>query len=205
MNSKTCTKCNTTYPATTEYFYKQKASKYGLHSNCKVCRKQYKKQYRQDNKESISQYYQQWCQNNKDHKNQHNIQYQKDRKALDPIYKLSCNIRGLIKDAFNRKGYSKSSKTADILGCSFEDLMIHLEETCKANYGCSIVELEAAGYSWDLDHKVPVSVAETEENLIRLCHYSNLQVLESNQNRHEKRDLIGWTIEDSEIKIIIKS
>jgi 5-methylcytosine-specific restriction endonuclease McrA len=34
---KTCTKCGTEFPATTEYFVKQKAGKYGVTSQCKAC------------------------------------------------------------------------------------------------------------------------------------------------------------------------
>lgn len=41
MTTKTCSKCNKEYPATTEYFYKNKASKDGLHCYCKNCQKEY--------------------------------------------------------------------------------------------------------------------------------------------------------------------
>jgi hypothetical protein len=34
---KTCTKCGQTFPATTEYFYKQKSGKYGLQARCRPC------------------------------------------------------------------------------------------------------------------------------------------------------------------------
>jgi hypothetical protein len=34
---KTCTKCNNEYPATTEFWYKHPAGKYGLKSICTVC------------------------------------------------------------------------------------------------------------------------------------------------------------------------
>ena len=40
---KRCTKCKIEYPATTEYFYKQIGGKYGLHSQCKKCRKLYER------------------------------------------------------------------------------------------------------------------------------------------------------------------
>ena len=39
MLIKTCTKCNTEYPATAEYFYRCNSSKDGLRSICKICDK----------------------------------------------------------------------------------------------------------------------------------------------------------------------
>ena len=37
MNEKTCTKCKKTFPATKEYFHKNKYGKFGLRSRCKPC------------------------------------------------------------------------------------------------------------------------------------------------------------------------
>ena len=45
--TKTCTKCNNEYPATTEYFHKYKQGVYGLHSQCKTCRLKNQKEYRE--------------------------------------------------------------------------------------------------------------------------------------------------------------
>lgn len=36
-NTKTCTMCGTTYPATVDYFYKQIRGKYGVNAWCKQC------------------------------------------------------------------------------------------------------------------------------------------------------------------------
>ena len=35
---------------------------------------------------------------------------------------------------------------------------------------------------WHIDHIVPLSSANTEEELIRLCHYTNLQPLWAEDN-----------------------
>ena len=43
--TKTCTDCNTEYPATLEYFYGNAAGRFGLRSNCKVCHRQAQKNY----------------------------------------------------------------------------------------------------------------------------------------------------------------
>jgi hypothetical protein len=40
---------------------------------------------------------------------------------------------------------------------------------------------------WDIDHIIPISSAKTEEDLIRLNHYTNLRPLCSYTNRWVKR------------------
>ncbi len=45
-------------------------------------------------------------------------------------------------------------------------------------------------YGWDIDHIIPISSADSEEDIIRLNHYSNLRPLCSKINRDIKRDLI---------------
>ena len=37
-------------------------------------------------------------------------------------------------------------------------------------------------YGWHIDHKVPLSLAKTEEELLKLCHFSNLQPLWAKDN-----------------------
>jgi hypothetical protein len=43
-------------------------------------------------------------------------------------------------------------------------------------------------YGWDIDHIIPLAPAETEEDVIRLNHYTNLQPLCSYTNRYIKKD-----------------
>ena len=43
-------------------------------------------------------------------------------------------------------------------------------------------------YGWDVDHIIPISSAKTEEEIILLNHYSNLQPLCSKINRDIKKD-----------------
>lgn len=45
-------------------------------------------------------------------------------------------------------------------------------------------------YGWGMDHIIPISYAKTEEDVIKLNHYTNLQPLCSFVNRVIKRDKI---------------
>jgi len=60
------------------------------------------------------------------------------------------------------------------------------------NYGNPKDGVLELNKTWDLDHIVPLSSAECEEDIIRLNHYSNIQPLCSYVNRNVKRDNIDW-------------
>lgn len=47
-------------------------------------------------------------------------------------------------------------------------------------------------YGWDIDHIIPSSSAASEEEIIRLNHYTNLQPLCSRINRNIKKDKLGF-------------
>ena len=47
-------------------------------------------------------------------------------------------------------------------------------------------------YGWDIDHIIPISSGNTEEEIIKLNHYSNLQPLCSKINRDIKRDRLDY-------------
>ena len=53
MEIKICTKCNTGFPNTEQYFYKDISCKNGLRPECKKCRYKYEKEYRKNNREKI--------------------------------------------------------------------------------------------------------------------------------------------------------
>lgn len=94
----------------------------------------------------------------------------------------------MIGDSIRKNGYSKNSKTEDILGCSFEEFKSYLESKFEdwmswENRGLFNGELN---YGWDIDHIIPLNSAETEEDIIILNHYTNLQPLCSYTNRHIK-------------------
>ena len=98
--------------------------------------------------------------------------YVSERRNNDPLFKLIFNIRTLIRNSFNRKFTSKSKKTIEILGCSFEEFYKHLEN--KFDYK---MNWENQGTYWHMDHIIPISSAKTEEEIYKLNHYTNFQPL----------------------------
>jgi hypothetical protein len=197
---KQCTKCE-------EYkllcnFQNKKNGKFGKHYYCKLCTSQYKKQYRKNNKDYINQYnkqfikkkseedkkrakeYQeQYRKNNKQRIKQWREdnklrakQYQKNKREKYPLYKMICNIRNLVGSSMKRQGYSKSSKTHKILGCDYETFKKHIERQFTKG-----MNWNNQG-EWHYDHIIPISSAQTEEEVIKLNHYTNFQPLWAEDN-----------------------
>ena len=77
---KKCTKCGEIKLATTEYFRKKKGCRFGLYSQCKICRQEYNKQYYQDKKEHRQEYNKQYYQDKKEHLKERQKQYYQDNK-----------------------------------------------------------------------------------------------------------------------------
>ena len=114
----------------------------------------------------------------------------KERKKTDPLYKLKANLRSGILKAFTRIKVRKNNKTVQILGCTYEQFKQHIESQFKDwmnwnNHGLYNGELD---YGWDVDHIEPISNAITEDDVIRLSHYTNLRPLCSKVNRDIKRN-----------------
>ena len=57
------------------------------------------------------------------------------------------------------------------------------------NYGLWNGELN---YGWDIDHIIPISFGNTEDEILKLNHYSNFQPLCSHKNRYIKRNYLNY-------------
>lgn len=105
-------------------------------------------------------------------------QYVQRRKQCDPVYRLKCQVRNTIYRSFARTGNVKQERCEEITGISIDGLIEHLSRTFESKYG----------QAWDgktavhIDHIVPLATAKSEEDVIRLCHYSNLQLLTAQDN-----------------------
>jgi len=93
----------------------------------------------------------------------------------------------MIRNSLKNNGFVKKERTNIILGMPIEEFKIYLEnkftdKMCWENYGVV----------WDIDHIVPLSTAITEEDVLRLNHYTNLQPLDSYINRNVKKDRLDF-------------
>lgn len=124
----------------------------------RLSKRDYDKQYRRINKDRDKQKI-----------NERNRQYQNEKYRNDALFALTKRTRSLIWKSLSKKGYSKNSRTHEILGCSFEEFKSHLES--------QFID----GMSWDnrdkwhIDHIKPISWAKTEDEIIAFSHYTNLK------------------------------
>lgn len=179
----TCTICNAEFEPT--------AKSSGL---CKKCYRQqwcaenaaslqeYKKEYRELNKDKISQQVKTWRQNNKERVNTY---YAERRK--DPHYRIAHNLRSRIYDAL--AGKVKHANTEKLTGCSFEELYKHLESQFEEG-----MNWDNYGSYWVVDHKIPlISVDLTDPAALeKVCHYSNLRPLTAIMNSSKATEDKLW-------------
>ena len=157
---------------------------------CKKCCNLESKEYRLKNMEkSKIQSHDRYLKNKSRRRGPRNT-YAKERRKSDPLFAISSSIRRLIRLSISRNGYSKSEKTVNIIGCSFEEFKLYLESKFESwmtweNRGLYNGEFS---FGWDVDHIIPVSSGKSEEEIIKLNHYTNLQPLCSKINRDIKKD-----------------
>jgi len=187
MNAKQCTKCAKTKPL--EDFYKHGVRTY--HGACKDCIRHKSRRYRIDHPEKYKATQQEHYRKNKDEicaKNKayreanpekarfYHTRYMKERRQVDPNFKLITNLRGRIHAAL--RGRDKSQTTRILLGCTPTYLKEYLESRFTDgmtwdNYG-----------KWHVDHIEPCDSFDfTKEAAQRACfHYTNLQPLWAKDN-----------------------
>ena len=174
LNKKRSTEYSKQYYKTNKEDQNKKCKRY--HRENKEAANERCRQYYKDNKEAISKRTRQYQKDNKERIAEYQRQYERERKANDPLFRLTHNIRNLIRCSLSNGGYSKTSKTAEILGCSFDEYYQHIEAQFTD------------GMSWErmseihIDHRLPVSAATTEDELLALNHHRNLQPLWSADN-----------------------
>lgn len=193
-------------------YYKDKSGKLGVQSGCKPCKQEYQRKYLLDKDVNLKMaewhknYYKKnkdkalikhkiWIKNNRNKiretaneyykKNaklicEKNQIYKVKRKEIDPLFKLKIALRGRTGTILKHKGYKKNTKTETILGASFDICKLHIEK--KFTKGMNWSNYGKGEGRWNIDHKIPLASANTEEDLIKLCHYTNLQPLWETEN-----------------------
>lgn len=172
-----------------DYVLKQKREYY--QKNKEIINKKNKQRYQQ-NKDAIAKMNKKYVEKNREKVNKRKRAWAKQKENNDPVFKTKKLLRSSIFKAFMRKGWSKNTRTQKVLGCDYKTAIAHLEKTFKDNYG---IPVEDAKEELHIDHIVPLSTAKTEEELIKLNHYTNLQYLYASHNL-QKNDSLDWKLEE---------
>lgn len=202
MKTKVCTKCK--LQKSSSEFHKNIKLKDGLCCRCKLCIKEYqlqnririlakRQEYRINNQDKIIAHRKlykkraailnkRWQIINKEKRNLR----QKHRLKTDINFKLARNLRGRVRSAII--GAIKFDKTLSLIGCSVDDLKIHLEKQFTKgmswkNYG-----------KWHIDHIIPCSSFNLKniKEQKKCFHYSNLQPLWAKDNLI-KNNKLNWS------------
>ncbi len=174
MKKRICNKCKEEKDFCE--FYKSKQSKDGLYPSCKSCQKKRVIDYMKNNLEKVKKWKKTSNKKFKEKNPLYSKNYLRKRKNLDPIFKLSINMRVRLIQFLKTKKVIKKNRTFKIIGCNPFELKLFLEK--KFIDGMS---WENHG-KWHIDHIIPLSSGKTEEEIYKLCHYTNLQPLWSEEN-----------------------
>ena len=195
MESKVCSKCGIEKEVCD--FHKWKYGPDGYKRECKECRKLETKTYYSNNNEKVklrvnkyrksnldkvkevrTRIYERdrerilmvnklYRENNREKRNE----YTRNRKSTDPIFKLKHLMNSRMRIFMRSRNIQKHNKTFDIIGCTPNELKEHIQT--QFNNGMS---WDNQG-EWHIDHIIPLSSGKNEDEIIRLCHYTNLQPL----------------------------
>jgi hypothetical protein len=130
-----------------------------LRNDCKDCLVKYRK----DNKEKITATI---------------VKYEKERKKVDPAFKLLKTLRTRLGSALKNQNAIKSNNTMELIGCSISFLRGYLE--AKFTEGMS---WDNHG-EWHIDHIKPCASFNLldDEEQQKCFHYKNLQPLWAQEN-----------------------
>ena len=150
---KTC-KCCCQEKVESEFQWRTDRQKY--RNICVECykkkQKEYSRRHFQENKEEI-------------------IERRKQRRQEDHLFRLAGRLRCRTAASFRRKKFQRESGIKEVLGAELDLIKQYLEDQFEEG-----MTWENMG-EWHIDHIVPLVSAKTKEELICLCHYSNLQPL----------------------------
>jgi len=161
------------------------------------------KKYYESNKEKISEYYSEWKKNKKEYlkeyqkkwreENREKLRetkrnYERTRKANDPLYKLIANFRTAIYQVLKENNINKNGHYFEILGYTPYDLIEHIESKFTE------------GMSWEnygefhIDHIIPISSFNIQEigdnEFMRCWSLENLQPMWGEENIRKSNKII---------------
>jgi hypothetical protein len=154
-----------------------------------------KKKYREINKEALKVKEKIYRDNNKEKINKYYYDNRKTlvKKALDRIqtrrkndimFRIKLSLRARVYSFLKKNEITKKNRTFELVGCNPNELKEFLEKKFVdgmswENYG-----------KWHIDHITPLSSAKTEEEIYKLCHYTNLQPLWATDNLRKSNKIL---------------
>jgi hypothetical protein len=149
-------------------------------------RRAWEKQWRAKRKEQIKTNYQKWRSKAPN--------YLIDKRKNNASFKTAKNVRCRLESCMRSRGFKKTEKTKELLGCSWEECVAHLEDNPR---GLKILDKDN-----HIDHIRPLAsfpdLSSTWEQRTA-NHYLNLQLLPAKENLTKKDsfDYDTWAVSES--------
>jgi hypothetical protein len=205
MEKKICSKCKEEKEICE--FNKKSISNKGIQyykSRCKLCQSEDDKIKRDKNPEK----YKSWYDNNREKRNKWRSEYyQKNKEKIlnqnknyvestrinrrkkyneDDLFKVRHILSNRMRYLLKIKSFNKKQKFNKVIGCTSEFLKEHLEKQFTDGMSWD----NHGQYGWHIDHIIPLSSAKTEEEIYKLCHYTNLQPLWAEDNLRKSNKIL---------------
>lgn len=149
------------------------------------------KKWRLENPEKVKELREEWLKKNPEKRKEYRKNYnprkkeqKKERRENDPLFHIVEKVRTRLWKYLKVFNIKKNNRTFDIVGCTPEFLKEHLEKQFRD--GMSWENRS----EWHIDHIVPLSSASSEEELYKLCHYTNLQPLWAEENLKKSNKIL---------------
>ena len=198
--TRRCSKCKEEKPATTEFFYAKKGGKDGLDRRCKECQliiaaARYVNLTPEKKERMLEQKNNRWfsltpeqrekrreqtrfwyVQSRSDRLKKHRISDAKYsvKKSKDPIYRKRKCISASLRYQFKRINSKKTCPTFEFLEFTKEEYVNHMGryigKPCEV-CGCEYDD------TFQIDHIIPVSTAQTEDHIKQLNQLDNLRII----------------------------
>lgn len=138
--------------------------------------------------EELAEYRQRWTKQNRERVNLLSAANKRKRRAEDPAYKILDNLRCRVRAAL--KGESKTDRTENLLGCTIDQFLGHLEINFEPG-----MTWNNHGTVWEIDHVRPCASFDlTKPEEQRACfHWKNSKPLWKTDNRRKSSKWSGVT------------
>lgn len=167
---------------------KESNNKYSNKPEIKERKKIIHKVWAEKNKEHLKKYISEYRKNNYEKIKKTKRNYEKNRKSVDPIYKLIGNFRTAIYTVIKENNLHKHDHYFKILGYTQEDLIQHLKNLLKDG-----MTLENYG-EWHVDHKQPITSFTftdiSDDNFKKCWSLDNLQPMWGTENISKSNKII---------------
>lgn len=97
----------------------------------------------------------------------------KRRYKTDILFRVKHLLRTRIGDLCKGRGYIKSRRTMELLGCDLKTFKAYIEALFVPGMNWS----NHGKWGWHIDHIVPLVHAKNQQEMETLCYYKNLQPL----------------------------